>query len=96
MTRHESITSSPSSIGPMIVLLIILPHLSAIIGLSGKTRRRSGKEDQNNFVQKRTWSEGFLFSWTIEFLLSTRSLKKRELKGKNENILLFFQHRYGS
>lgn len=36
-TRHESITSSPSSIGPIVVLFIIRPQRSRIIGFSGRT-----------------------------------------------------------
>lgn len=37
MTLHERITSSPSSIGPMVVLFIMRPQRSKIIGFSGKT-----------------------------------------------------------
>jgi hypothetical protein len=42
-TRHERITSSPSSIGPIVVLFIMRPQRSKIIGFSGRTGKTKAK-----------------------------------------------------
>lgn len=82
-TRHERITSSPSSMGPIVVLFMLRPQRSRIIGFSGRTKGEEEQRREMNVTARagNISSDVVIMirsvvpsaSWAIEFLLKVET-----------------------
>lgn len=82
-TRHERITSSPSSMGPIVVLFMLRPQRSRIIGFSGRTKGEEEQRREMNVTARagNISSDVIIMirsvvpsaSWAIEFLLKVET-----------------------